>query len=112
MSRAAVAARIRGARTEDAGRIGEIAHAAYARYVPRIGRAPAPMVADFAGSAAGVGTRRGAGFQRRPQGLPELLHHERLLQPRPVASRRVTPQGLTCEMRIPLEGNTLNGAGA
>jgi ribosomal protein S18 acetylase RimI-like enzyme len=48
VSGAAVAARIRGARAGDAGRIGEIARAAYGKYVPRIGRAPAPMVADFA----------------------------------------------------------------
>jgi GNAT superfamily N-acetyltransferase len=38
---------IRGARIDDAGRIREIARAAYARYVPRIGREPAPMVADY-----------------------------------------------------------------
>jgi ribosomal protein S18 acetylase RimI-like enzyme len=45
-------ARIRGARSEDAGRIGEIARAAYGRYVPRIGRVPAPMAADFAAEIA------------------------------------------------------------
>jgi ribosomal protein S18 acetylase RimI-like enzyme len=48
----AVAPRIRGARAEDAGRIGEIARAAYGKYVPRIGRAPAPMAADFAAQIA------------------------------------------------------------
>ncbi len=52
MSGAAVVARIRGARREDAERIGEIARAAYGKYVPRIGRAPAPMVADFAAEIA------------------------------------------------------------
>ena len=31
----------------DAARIGAIARAAYAKYVPRIGREPQPMVADF-----------------------------------------------------------------
>jgi ribosomal protein S18 acetylase RimI-like enzyme len=46
------AARIRGARAEDAGRIGEIARAAYRKYAPRIGRAPAPMTADFAAEIA------------------------------------------------------------
>ncbi len=45
-------ARIRGARAEDASRIGEIARAAYQRYLPRIGRAPAPMAADFAAQIA------------------------------------------------------------
>ena len=38
---------IRIARTDDVARISEIARAAYARYVPRIGREPAPMVADY-----------------------------------------------------------------
>jgi ribosomal protein S18 acetylase RimI-like enzyme len=52
VSGAAVAARIRGARAGDAGRIGEIARAAYGKYVPRIGRAPGPMAADFAAEIA------------------------------------------------------------
>jgi ribosomal protein S18 acetylase RimI-like enzyme len=43
---------IRAARAEDAGRIGEIARAAYGKYVPRIGREPAPMGADFAAAIA------------------------------------------------------------
>jgi ribosomal protein S18 acetylase RimI-like enzyme len=38
---------IRIARTDDVARIREIARAAYARYVPRIGREPAPMVANY-----------------------------------------------------------------
>ena len=38
---------IRIARTDDVARIREIARATYARYVPRIGREPAPMVADY-----------------------------------------------------------------
>src|SRR5438128_12493351 len=37
---------------EDAARIGAIARAAYAKYVPRIGREPAPMVADFPAEVA------------------------------------------------------------
>jgi ribosomal protein S18 acetylase RimI-like enzyme len=43
---------IRKATPEDAARIGAIARAAYAKYVPRIGREPAPMVADFAAEVA------------------------------------------------------------
>jgi len=43
---------IRKAMPEDAARIGAIARAAYAKYVPRIGREPAPMVADFAAEVA------------------------------------------------------------
>jgi hypothetical protein len=43
---------IRQAMPEDAARIGAIARAAYAKYVPRIGREPAPMVADFAAEVA------------------------------------------------------------
>src|SRR5262245_278602 len=43
---------IRKATAEDAARIGAIARAAYAKYVPRIGREPAPMVADFAAEVA------------------------------------------------------------
>lgn len=39
---------IRQARAADMERIGAIARAAYAKYVPRIGREPPPMVADFA----------------------------------------------------------------
>lgn len=38
---------IRPARAEDAGWIAALARLAYARYVPRIGREPAPMLADF-----------------------------------------------------------------
>src|ERR1700730_552931 len=44
--------RIRSAAADDAARIGAIARAAYALYVPRIGREPAPMVADFAAEVA------------------------------------------------------------
>jgi len=40
------------ATADDAARIGAIARAAYANYVSRIGREPAPMVADFAGHIA------------------------------------------------------------
>jgi ribosomal protein S18 acetylase RimI-like enzyme len=43
---------IRKAMAEDTARIGAIARAAYAKYVPRIGREPAPMVADFAAEVA------------------------------------------------------------
>ncbi len=39
---------IRQATAADAQRIGAIARAAYSKYVPRIGREPAPMLADFA----------------------------------------------------------------
>lgn len=38
---------IRRARPEDAGAIRACADAAYSKYIPRIGRAPAPMAADF-----------------------------------------------------------------
>ena len=38
---------IRIARIDDATRIREIARAAYAQYVPRIGREPVPMVSDY-----------------------------------------------------------------
>ena len=40
--------RIRRATANDVTRIGAIARAAYSKYVPRIGREPAPMSADFA----------------------------------------------------------------
>jgi len=43
---------IRRATTGDAARIGVIACAAYAKYVPRMGREPAPMLADFAAEIA------------------------------------------------------------
>jgi ribosomal protein S18 acetylase RimI-like enzyme len=43
---------IRRAATDDAARIGAIARAAYDKYVPRIGREPAPMLADFAAEIA------------------------------------------------------------
>jgi ribosomal protein S18 acetylase RimI-like enzyme len=43
---------IRGGSVDDAGRIGSIARAAYAKYVARIGREPAPMLADFAAEIA------------------------------------------------------------
>jgi ribosomal protein S18 acetylase RimI-like enzyme len=38
---------IRSATADDAARIVAIARAAFAKYVPRIGREPSPMVADF-----------------------------------------------------------------
>jgi ribosomal protein S18 acetylase RimI-like enzyme len=44
--------RIRSAAADDVARIGAIARAAYALYVPRIGREPAPMAADFAAEVA------------------------------------------------------------
>ncbi len=43
---------IRAAAAADAARIGAIARAAYDMYVARIGRPPAPMVADFAAHIA------------------------------------------------------------
>src|SRR5262245_52547227 len=43
---------IRKATAEDTARIGAIARAAYGKYVPRIGREPPPMVADFAAEVA------------------------------------------------------------
>lgn len=45
-------AAIRSARAEDRAAVARIARAAYAPYVPRIGRQPAPMVADFAAAIA------------------------------------------------------------
>ena len=42
------APRIRRALADDAARLGAIARAAYSKYIPRIGREPAPMLADFA----------------------------------------------------------------
>jgi ribosomal protein S18 acetylase RimI-like enzyme len=43
---------IRNAATHDAARMREIARAAYAKYVPRIGREPSPMVADYDAAVA------------------------------------------------------------
>ena len=43
---------IRKATEEDTARIGKIARAAYGKYVPRIGREPAAMAADFAAEVA------------------------------------------------------------
>ncbi len=43
---------IRPAKTEDVAAIQACARAAYAIYVARIGREPAPMVADFAAQVA------------------------------------------------------------
>ena len=43
---------IRKATEGDVARIGAIAHAAYIKYVPRIGREPPPMLADFAAEIA------------------------------------------------------------
>jgi ribosomal protein S18 acetylase RimI-like enzyme len=45
-------ASIRRATPEDTDRIGAIARAAYIKYVPRIGREPAPMAANFAARIA------------------------------------------------------------
>jgi ribosomal protein S18 acetylase RimI-like enzyme len=43
---------IRNAVPSDAARMREIARAAYAKYVPRIGREPSPMVADYDAAVA------------------------------------------------------------
>jgi ribosomal protein S18 acetylase RimI-like enzyme len=43
---------IRGATADDAARMRAIALAAYAKYVPRIGREPAPMGADYEAAVA------------------------------------------------------------
>jgi GNAT superfamily N-acetyltransferase len=43
---------IRRATADDAARTRAIARAAYGKYVPRIGREPAPMLADFAAEIA------------------------------------------------------------
>jgi ribosomal protein S18 acetylase RimI-like enzyme len=42
-----IAPHIRSATAEDVARIGAIARAAYIKYVPRIGREPAPMTTDY-----------------------------------------------------------------
>lgn len=47
MNTHSVARDIRSATAGDVARIGAIARAAYVKYVPRIGREPAPMVADY-----------------------------------------------------------------
>ena len=48
------AAAIRPARPDEAARLAAIARSAYERYIPRVGRAPAPMSADYdAAIAAG-----------------------------------------------------------
>ena len=52
MSEGGAAPRLRAAAPQDAARLREIAHAAYGKYVPRIGRAPAPMSADYAAAIA------------------------------------------------------------
>jgi ribosomal protein S18 acetylase RimI-like enzyme len=52
VSEEAAGIRIRGARADDVRRLAEIARAAYAKYVPRIGREPAPMAADYAAAVA------------------------------------------------------------
>jgi len=43
---------IRSARVDDRVSIGAIARAAYAKYVPRMGREPAPMLTNFAAEIA------------------------------------------------------------
>jgi N-acetylglutamate synthase-like GNAT family acetyltransferase len=43
---------IRKATPQDVGRLTSIAKAAYARYLPRMGRAPAPVTADYAAQVA------------------------------------------------------------
>jgi ribosomal protein S18 acetylase RimI-like enzyme len=43
---------IRSATADDVARIGAIARAAYAKYIPRMGREPAPMGADFGAEIA------------------------------------------------------------
>jgi len=52
MPRLNTACLIRRASAEDAARIGVIARAAYTKYVSRMGREPAPMLADFAAEIA------------------------------------------------------------
>ena len=64
MKTAATLPSIRLARPGDAPRIQAIARAAYAKYVPRIGREPAPMAADYDAEIAAqrVVVRERAGY--------------------------------------------------
>ncbi len=52
MNRVGAAPRLRVAAPEDAARLREIARISYEKYVPRIGREPAPMGADYAAAIA------------------------------------------------------------
>jgi GNAT superfamily N-acetyltransferase len=52
MTRSSTAPDIRGATAGDAPRMRAIARTAYAKYVPRIGREPSPMVADYEAAVA------------------------------------------------------------
>ena len=52
MKETSVARGIRSATAGDVARIGAIARAAYLKYVPRIGREPAPMITDYAAETA------------------------------------------------------------
>lgn len=52
MKETSVARGIRSATAGDVARIGAIARAAYVKYVPRIGREPAPMIADYEAEVA------------------------------------------------------------
>ena len=52
MSGGGAAPHLRAAAPADASRLREIARAAYEKYVPRIGREPAPMAADYAAAIA------------------------------------------------------------
>jgi hypothetical protein len=45
---------IRQAEASDEPKIRDCAEQAYARYVPLIGRTPAPMIADFAAQIASI----------------------------------------------------------
>jgi GNAT superfamily N-acetyltransferase len=50
--RAGVKPVIRSATADDAVRIGAIARAAYTKYIPRLGREPVPLAADYAAEIA------------------------------------------------------------
>ena len=60
---------IRPATMGDEAAIRACARAAYARYVPRIGREPAPMAADFAGLIAAGEVHVATDDQNRVQGF-------------------------------------------
>ena len=74
---------IRRAREADLDAVRRIARAAYALYVPRIGREPAPMVADFAAAlsvghhwVAGDPAAQGQGVGRRLAAAVERMAAE------------------------------------
>src|SRR5215472_14407928 len=93
---------IRTATEDDVARIVEIARAAYIKYVPRMGREPPPMLADFAAEVAAgrvvvIEIARGRGLFNLLAQNGNVFHRQHRCRPgAPGFGTGTTANGICC----------------